>query len=178
MPLDPEELEDQLEALKAELEAAKNQAAELAVQAESGAQAARELAFKNAGLPDSPTARFFADKYDGEASADAIRQAALEAGILEEAPSPAAQEAAQGQYQMAQMSASGQPGIVPGSEEQMWREFEQALTSGSMNPAMDAQAVLLRYGREAGAEFQMSRSGNAPQTVPMSNPGYSGTPLQ
>ena len=65
----------QLEAEKAELRAELD-----AVQG-----AARELAFVKAGIdPELPISKYFVKAYDGELSADAIREAGIEAGLLKD----------------------------------------------------------------------------------------------
>ena len=47
------------------------------------AAAQRELAFLKAGVPaDNPMAKYFVKGYDGEITADAIRSAAQEAGLI------------------------------------------------------------------------------------------------
>jgi hypothetical protein len=57
--------------------------AELKARADEAAAAARELAFVKAGVdPNLPVAKYFMKGYDGELTADAIREAALEAQII------------------------------------------------------------------------------------------------
>jgi hypothetical protein len=64
--------------------------ANAADQARSEAQAAlRELAFLKAGIPDTGPGKLFSKAYDGELTAEAIRQAALDYEIIiEEASVP------------------------------------------------------------------------------------------
>lgn len=59
--------------------------AELKARAEAASSAARELAFVKAGInPDLPIAKYFVKAYDGELTADAIREAGIEAGLLQD----------------------------------------------------------------------------------------------
>jgi hypothetical protein len=59
--------------------------AELRAQAESAASAARELAFVKAGIdPELPISKYFVKGYEGELTADAIREAGIEAGLLKD----------------------------------------------------------------------------------------------
>ena len=59
--------------------------AELRAQAEAASSAARELAFVKAGIdPDLPISKYFLKAYDGELTADAIREAGIEAGLLKD----------------------------------------------------------------------------------------------
>lgn len=56
----------------------------------------REKVFAKAGIdPDDPGARYFVKGYDGELTAEAVRQAAVEARLLSPDPSP--QDAAEQQ---------------------------------------------------------------------------------
>lgn len=60
--------------------------AELKAQADAASTAARELAFVKAGIdPDLPISKYFVKAYDGELTADAIREAGIEAGLLKDA---------------------------------------------------------------------------------------------
>ena len=59
--------------------------AELRAQAEAASSAARELAFVKAGIdPELPISKYFLKAYDGELTADAIREAGIEAGLLKD----------------------------------------------------------------------------------------------
>ena len=59
--------------------------AELRAQAEAATSAARELAFVKAGIdPELPISKYFLKAYDGELTADAIREAGIEAGLLKD----------------------------------------------------------------------------------------------
>jgi len=69
--------------------------AELRKERAEAAAAKRELAFAKSGIPlESPIAKYFIKGYDGELDPDAIRQAALEAGLMQAPPDGSAQEAA------------------------------------------------------------------------------------
>jgi hypothetical protein len=59
--------------------------AELKAQADAASSAARELAFVKAGIdPELPISKYFLKAYDGELTADAIREAGIEAGLLKD----------------------------------------------------------------------------------------------
>ena len=59
--------------------------AELRAQADAASSAARELAFVKAGIdPELPISKYFVKAYDGDLSADAIREAGIEAGLLKD----------------------------------------------------------------------------------------------
>lgn len=69
--------------------------AELRKERAEAAAAKRELAFAKSGIPlESPIAKYFIKGYDGELEPDAIRQAALEAGLMQAPPDRSSQEAA------------------------------------------------------------------------------------
>ena len=68
--------------------------AALKAKADEASAAARKLAFVEAGVdPNLPVAKYFMKGYDGELTADAIRQAAIEAQIIQD--TKAAQVAAE-----------------------------------------------------------------------------------
>jgi hypothetical protein len=54
-------------------------------------QQKREIEFAKAGIPENGLGSLFRKAYDGEATAEAIKQAATEYGILQAAPTPEAQ---------------------------------------------------------------------------------------
>jgi len=87
-----------------------------AVKAEAEASAAkRELAFLRAGIDlDSPQGKLFAKAYDGDPTADAVKSAAQEYGLID-APSVSADELA-GHDRFAQASA----GAVAQGDEDMY----------------------------------------------------------
>jgi hypothetical protein len=59
--------------------------AELRAQADAASSAARELAFVKAGIdPELPISKYFVKAYDGDLSADAMREAGIEAGLLKD----------------------------------------------------------------------------------------------
>jgi hypothetical protein len=109
----------------------------------------RELAFARAGLPlDDPKMNYFIKGYDGEMTAESIRQAALEAGFI------AAQAQAQEQAQDAglQAAASAQQRVIAASagavvedssEASALAHLEQAMAEGGVEALMD---VARQYG--------------------------------
>jgi hypothetical protein len=60
--------------------------AELKARADESSAAARELAFVKAGVdPNLPITKYFMKGYDGELTAEAIREAAIEAQLIRDA---------------------------------------------------------------------------------------------
>ena len=93
----------QLEAEKAELRAELD-----AVQG-----AARELAFVKAGIdPELPISKYFVKAYDGELSADAIREAGIEAGLLKDTQAESIKQEA-GTWNRSNQMAAGSEADVP-----------------------------------------------------------------
>jgi ribosomal protein L12E/L44/L45/RPP1/RPP2 len=99
----------------------------------------RELAFARAGISmDDPKLKYFVRGYDGELSAEAIREAALEAGFLAsqsqgEDPNIAAAGAAQ-QRVMAASSGVQYEGM---SEEAALAQLEAAMEEGGIEALLD-----------------------------------------
>lgn len=108
----------------------------------------RELAFAKAGLPlDDPKMRYFVKGYEGEMTADAIREAALEAGFLasqqqqEQAPNPQMQAAAAAQQRVMQASAGAM--IEDASEASALAHLESAMQEGGIEAMLE---VARQYG--------------------------------
>lgn len=121
------------------LRRAANQKKKLEVELES---MRRELAFAKAGLPlDDPRMRYFVKGYDGEMSADAIRDAALEAGFLasqqsqEQAPDSHLQAAAAAQQRV--MQASSGAIADDSSEASALAALESAMREGGVEAMLD-----------------------------------------
>ena len=99
----------------------------------------RELAFAKAGLPmDDPKLKYFVKGYDGELSAEAIREAALEAGFLAsqaqgDDPNLAAASAAQQRV----MSASSGVSMEGLTEEAALAQLESAMEEGGIEAMLD-----------------------------------------
>lgn len=69
--------------------------AELRAQADAASSAARELAFVKAGIdPELPISKYFVKAYDGDLTADAIREAGIEAGLLKDTQAESIQQEA------------------------------------------------------------------------------------
>jgi hypothetical protein len=99
----------------------------------------RELAFAKAGLPmNDPKMSYFVKGYDGEMTANAIREAALEAGFLAsqtqgEDPNVTAAAAAQQRV----MSASSGVSFEGLSEEAALAQLESAMAEGGIEAMLD-----------------------------------------
>jgi hypothetical protein len=100
----------------------------------------RELAFAKAGLPMSdPKMNYFIKGYDGEMTAEAIRQAALESGFLasqgQQEEDPVISNAAAAQQRV--MSASSGVAYEGLSEEAALAQLESAMEEGGMEAMLD-----------------------------------------
>lgn len=88
--------------------------AALREQAQSASEAARKLAFVEAGVdPSIPVAKYFMKGYDGELTPDAIRQAAIEAQIIQDRKSAQIQQEAAAWSQTTQAAAGNTTGEAP-----------------------------------------------------------------
>lgn len=99
----------------------------------------RELAFAKAGLPmDDPRMNYFVKGYDGDMTAEAIREAATEAGFLSSQPveEDLALQAA-GAAQNRVMSASSGVSFEGLSEEAALAQLEAAMEEGGMEAMLD-----------------------------------------
>jgi len=103
----------------------------------------RRLAFYEAGIPmDDPRMTYFVRGYDGELSADAIRQAALDAGFVQPLPEdPTMQNAAYAQERV--MQASTGAAWQDNSEEAALAQLQAAMEEGGVDAMLD---VARQYG--------------------------------
>lgn len=101
---------------------------------------ARELAFLKAGIPsDHPVTPYFVKGYDGELTADAIKAAAVVAGLVkpdERDSLPPAEQAALRNMD----SAAGGGGSLPNAEAEL-----HAALAGAKN-AQEFDAIYRQYG--------------------------------
>lgn len=99
----------------------------------------RELAFAKAGLPmNDPRMNYFVKGYDGDMTAEAIREAALEAGFLAaqgQGEDPAISHAAAAQQRV--MSASSGVAYEGLSEEAALAQLESAMEEGGIEAMLD-----------------------------------------
>lgn len=109
------------------------------------ANAKKELAFIKAGInPDDPKMRYFVKGYEGEMSAEAVREAALEAGFLasqQSQPDPMKEAAAAAQQRVMAASAGGV--YEDASEEAALARLEQAMEEGGVDAMLE---VARQYG--------------------------------
>jgi hypothetical protein len=103
------------------------------------AETKRELAFAKAGLPmNDPKINYFVKGYDGEMSAEAIRQAALEAGFLASQQgvddSAVTANAAAQQRVMSASSGVSYEGLT---EDAALAQLEAAMEEGGMEAMLD-----------------------------------------
>ena len=132
--------------------AALRQAKKAAKQAEQKAQAAqRELAFVKAGIdPDDPRMSYFARGYEGELSAQAIKEAAVQAGFLAApgTPDPQVQQGVQAQQRMAVAASAGVPEEMSYSaaEARLVEAYEQG-GANAMLAALQAEGGIIQAER-------------------------------
>ncbi len=110
------------------------------------AEARRELAFARAGInPDDPKMRYFVKGYDGEMTAEAVREAATEAGFLaipqQSQQSAQTQQLAAAQGNVMAASAGAMPEDL--SEQSALARLEAAMNEGGIDAMMD---VARQYG--------------------------------
>lgn len=92
--------------VRARMKALEKEAADLRKQIAEAQAAQRELAFVKAGIDlNSPMARYFVKGYDGELSAEAIRQAAEEAQLI--TPQKVVEDTEKAQWQESNKIAAG-----------------------------------------------------------------------
>jgi hypothetical protein len=114
------------------------------------ADAKRQLAFAKAGIdPEDPKMKYFVRGYDGEMSAGAVRQAAIEAGFIQSQSDSGAAQAAQSAQERV-MSASAGAVIEDASEEAALSRMQAALEEGGMEAMLD---VARQYGIPIGTEM-------------------------
>lgn len=88
--------------------------ATLREQNQKASDAARKLAFVEAGVdPSLPVAKYFMKGYDGELSAEAIRQAAIEAQIIQDTKAAQIASEAQAWNRTTQAAAGNTTGEAP-----------------------------------------------------------------
>jgi len=88
--------------------------ANLREQAQKASEAARKLAFVEAGVdPSLPVAKYFMKGYDGELSAEAIRQAAIEAQIIQDTKATQIASEAQAWNRTTQAASGNTTGEAP-----------------------------------------------------------------
>lgn len=120
---------------------------------ESDLQAAkRELAFLKAGInPEDPKMKYFVKGYEGDLSAEAVRQAALEAGFLasqSSGPDPVLQQAAASQARVMEAAAGGIH--EDSTEAAALARMEAAMDEGGVDAMME---VARQYGIPIGSEM-------------------------
>lgn len=160
-------------------------AAEEALAAAQAAQ--RELGAIKAGLdPAEKSHAFFLNHYEGEFTPEAMKAAAIDAGIIPEI-APEAQESVQGQARMAQAFQGGEhvpTGTtyvgprearieVPADEAEKWQAFEADLARGG-----NGLDVLRQYGHPLGGTepggYEYAPDAGAPVTSPISGRPFDG----
>ena len=144
-------------------------------------EATKELAFLKAGLPeDSKTANYFRQTYTGDLTAEAIKQAAMDAGVIDDA-NPELTDALAGQAQMAQAIQGAQPPqfgqvtvgpphapvTVPADQAELYQQLEAAARRGPTGIQEMAQ-ILRQAGHEVGGG-EVESLHSSPNVVPLAN---------
>ena len=103
----------------------------------------RELAFSKAGInPDDPKMRYFVRGYEGELTADAVRQAALDAGfITSQQPNAVQQQIAASQDRVMQAAAGAM--YEDAAESAAIARLEAAMNEGGVDAMFE---VARQYG--------------------------------
>lgn len=99
------------------------------------ARTKRDMAFMRAGIdPEAKgIASYFVKGYDGEVTAEAIRAAAVEAGVLQVEQSPEQQQAAEATQAAARVASLGQGGEqAPAAEAAQTAALEEAYAKGGL----------------------------------------------
>ncbi len=114
----------------------------------------KELAFYKAGISmEDPKMKYFVKGYDGEMTADAIREAALEAGFVasqgdpNEVPDEQQQEVFSAQQRVIAASAGAQ--TQDNSESAAIALMEQAMEEGGIDAMLD---VARQFGMQVGED--------------------------
>lgn len=106
---------------------------------------AREVAFLKAGInTDDPKMKYFVKGYEGDTTVDAVREAAVEAGLIANVTDPALSEA----QKAAQVSVGAEtrpPGSGSGPEWQT-NEAEYHAELAKTTSQAEAMAVMDKYG--------------------------------
>ena len=150
--IETDETDETLDVADAETPKGLRRAASKSKQLEAELQAAkRELAFIKAGIPvEDPRMGYFMRGYDGEITAEAIRQAAIDAGFVQvqqksQDPNVVAAAAAQQRVTNASVGAF----VDDSSEDAALARLEQAMNEGGMDAMMD---VARQFGIPIGYE--------------------------
>lgn len=114
------------------------------------AEAKRQLAFVKAGInPDDPRMKYFVKGYDGEMTAQAVRQAAMEAGFLQAAADASVpREVAQAQDRVVNAAIGG--AYENDGESAALARMEQAMQEGGIDAMLD---VARQFGIPIGTEM-------------------------
>jgi uncharacterized protein YigA (DUF484 family) len=113
-----EEVQETRNPLRSRIKELETEIKSMRQQAVEAEQAKRELAFVKAGIdPADSAAKYFVKGYDGELTADAIKQAAVEARLLSPAPSEELQAEQNAWSRTNQVAAgAGSASLIPDLE--------------------------------------------------------------
>lgn len=183
---EPESPDEGMRGLRSAKKAAEERARQAEEQLAEARNAQRELAAMKAGLdPEEKAHKFFLSHYDGDFSPEAVKAAAIDAGVLPEI-APDAQASVQGQARMAQAFQGGEHvplGTtfvgprearieVPADEAEKWQAFEADLARGG-----NGLDVLRQYGHPLGGtagDYEYDAGAGAPATTPISGRPFDG----
>lgn len=166
---DPDEdLDDSnpMKAMRRQIRQGSKREKELQAELEAAAADRKELAFFKADIPDTKMGAFFRNNYSGDLTAEAIRLAAQEVGLIDEQASVHDPSIAKIDG-MSQAAGAGQMASAPGADSEMWAEASAAAAAAGANAPQAIAEVLRRYGHNTGGVGTEMING-APSTVPLS----------
>lgn len=137
---------DDLSNLRKQLRQSQRNNKALAGQLEEASSVRKENAFLKAGLPDSPSVKFFQDHYDGDPTPEAIKAAAAQYGFIPEVSQQMSDDIAALDKQSEAVTGATES-LNPDSEEAMLKELDAVLRKGG-----NAEAVLRKYGRPVASD--------------------------
>lgn len=122
--------------------------AEKAALAEKNRELESKVAFADAALPDTPQVKFFKQHYAGDLTADAIRQAATDAGFIQTGPT---QEHTNTMNLIEETVTGAAPPINPGTEDALLAELRAVTTND--NSVAQINEIMKKYGRPTADDF-------------------------
>ena len=137
---EPDETQRQRDPVRAQIRRLEKRVKELEPFEGRAGKAERQLEMVKAGIDlNDPKAKYFVSGYDGEITADAIKAAATEAGLIAAPPPPEGKEAAQ---RLDQLNASTTDVPRPGEQDAEYQNRMRAATSEA-----EALAVMREFGK-------------------------------
>lgn len=137
-----EEGDPTLQDLRKQLRQSRKENKGLQAQLSASSEATKKLAFIEAKLPDDPRVQYFLDHYEGDYTAEAIREQAAKFGFINVDQATDTEVAAVEAMMRANQGSSAIP--APGTDDAMNEEIMQV--SGP-NSSFKIKEIMQRYGR-------------------------------